>query len=81
MKKNRPGEERGRLPVARVSRSRHGPPRSLVVDTNSSGVNVGFSETFRAKIGYKLPFKVFKERKFSVDTLESSEALSREQTQ
>jgi len=47
-----------------------------VADTNSFGVNVGFFETFRAKIGYKLPlksFKVFKKRKFIVYTLESSE--------
>ena len=55
-----------------------------VADTSSFGVNVGFCETFRAKIGYKLPlksFKVFKKRKFIVYTLESSEVLSREQTQ
>ena len=55
-----------------------------VADTNSFGVNVGFCETFQAKIGYKLllkSFKVFKKRKFIVYTLESFEVLSREQTQ
>lgn len=55
-----------------------------VADTSSFGVNVGFCETFRAKVGYKLPlksFKVFKKRKFIVYTLESSKVLSREQTQ
>ena len=84
-KKNRPRRRKGppaRRPCLTL------PPRPAsspwLTDTSSFGVNVGFCETFRAKIGYKLPlksFKVFKKRKFIVYTLESSEVLSREQTQ